>query len=134
MSQVIHSDIDLCIDEERKEIIINPKGERFYFVGCEEQHKIFRNAILRYNSTEESYKIEGEQTLYTEHKGRGFDYEKLLCLHPIELIKRKSFFGIVWYNVSGILNREVRSVYLCLHKEYRIHVRSGIISKTIKER
>lgn len=38
MTQVFFSDIDLLIDEEKKEIVINPKGERFYFVPCEEQY------------------------------------------------------------------------------------------------
>ncbi len=98
MSHVCFSDIDLLIDEGKKEILINPKGERFYFVECDEQHKIFRDAIMRYDSVEERYEIEGEQTLYTEHKGMGLDYEKLLCLHPQELIHQKSFFGFTWYN------------------------------------
>jgi len=134
MNHVFFSDVDVLIDEERKEIIINPKGERFYFVGCEEQGKIFRDAILRYDSSEERYEIEGEQTLYTEHKGMGFDYEKLLCLHPKELIHKKSFFGMSWYNVCGVLKREVRSVYLCLHKEYRIHERCAVLSRKYEER
>lgn len=134
MNHVFYSDVDLLIDEDRKEIIINPKGERFYFVRCEEQGKIYRDAILRYDSSEERYEIEGEQTLYTEHKGMALDYEKLLCLHPKELICKKSFFGMSWYNVNGVLKREVRSVYLCLHKEYRIHERCAVLSHTYEER
>jgi hypothetical protein len=134
MTQVFFSDIDLLIDEEKKEILINPKGEQFYFVACEEQYKVFRDAILRYDSVEEKYEIEGEQTLYSEHKGIGLDYEKLLCLHPQELIHKKSFFGFSWYNVCGVLKREIRSVYLCQHKEYRIHERSAVISQSYEER
>jgi hypothetical protein len=95
MTHVFFSDIDLLIDEEKKEIVINPKGERFYFVPCEEQYKVFRDAILRYDSVEEKYEIEGEQTLYSEHKGIGRDYEKLLCLHPQELIHKKAFLGLL---------------------------------------
>lgn len=53
MTLVFLSDIDLLIDEEKKEIVINPRGERFYFVQCEEQYKVFRDAILRYDSVEE---------------------------------------------------------------------------------
>jgi hypothetical protein len=134
MTQVFFSDIDLLIDEEKKEIVINPKGERFYFVPCEEQYKVFRDAILRYDSVEEKYEIEGEQTLYSEHKGVGLDYEKLLCLHPEELIHKKSFFGFTWYNVCGVLKREIRTVYLCQYKEYRIHERLDVISKAYEEK
>lgn len=134
MTQVFFSDIDLLIDEEKKEIVINPKGERFYFVPCEEQYKVFRDAILRYDSVEEKYEIEGEQTLYSEHKGVGLDYEKLLCLHPEELIHKKSFFGFTWYNVYGVLKREIRTVYLCQYKEYRIHERLDVISKAYEEK
>jgi hypothetical protein len=134
MTQVFFSDIDLLIDEEKKEILINPKGEQFYFVACEEQYKVFRDAILRYDSVEEKYEIEGEQTLYSEHKGIGLDYEKLLCLHPQELIHKKSFFGFNWCNVCGVLKREIRTVYLCQHKEYRIHERLDVISKSYEER
>jgi hypothetical protein len=134
MTQVFFSDIDLLIDEEKKEIVINPKGERFYFLPCEEQYKVFRDAILRYDSVEEKYEIEGEQTLYSEHKGIGLDYEKLLCLHPEELIHKKSFFGFTWYNVCGVLKREIRTVYLCQYKEYRIHERLDVISKAYEEK
>jgi hypothetical protein len=134
MSHVFFSDIDLLIDEERKEIIINPKGERFYFVECVEQYKIFKDATLRYDEVKECYEIEGEQTLYSEHKGMGLDYEKLLCLHPKELIHKKSFFGFTWYNVCGVLKREIRTVYLCQHKEYRIHERLDVISKSYEEK
>lgn len=134
MSHVCYSDVDLLIDESIKEILINPRGERFYFVKCEEQHRIFRNAVLRYDSVEERYEIEGEQSLYDHHKGVGFDYEKLLCLHPKELIRKKSFFGVTWYNVCGVLKREIQTVYLCQHKEYRIHERTAVISQVCEEK
>jgi len=134
MTHVFFSDIDLLIDEEKKEIVINPKGERFYFLPCEEQYKVFRDAILRYDSVEEKYEIEGQQTLYSKHKGIGRDYEKLLCLHPEELIHKKSFFGFTWYNVCGVLKREIRTVYLCQYKEYRIHERLDVISKAYEEK
>lgn len=134
MSEVIYSGIDLSIDEGRKEILINPKGERFYFIPCNEQSQIYRNAILRFERESGSYEIEGEQTLYTEHQGMGFDYEKLLCLHPAELIVQKSFLGLKWYSVSGIMKRDIRSRYRCQHKEYRIHERTAILACTIEER
>lgn len=134
MTHVFFSDIDLLIDEEKKEIVINPKGERFYFVPCEEQYKVFRDAILRYDSVEEKYEIEGQQTLYSKHKGIGRDYEKLLCLHPQELIRKKSFLGFTWYSVSGVLKREIRTVYLCKYKEYRIHERLDVISTSYEEK
>lgn len=134
MNQVLHEGVDLLIDESRKEIIINPKGERFYFVPCDEQSKIYRNAILCYDKKGEFDEIEGEQRLYTEHKGMGFDYEKLLCLHPSELIHKKSFFGLKWYRVSGIMKRSIRSHYRYQYKEYRIHERTAILSHTFQER
>lgn len=134
MQKVLHEGVDLVIDESRNEIIINPKGERFYFVPCDEQSKIYRNATFTYDEEGEFYEIEGEKSLYTEHKGMGFDYEKLLCLHPSELIVKKSFFGLKWYTVSGIMKREIQTHYRCQHKEYRIHERTAILSQTIEER
>lgn len=134
MTHVFFSDIDLLIDEEKKEIVINPKGERFYFVPCEEQYKVFRDAILRYDSVEEKYEIEGQQTLYSKHRGIGRDYEKLLCLHPQELIHKKSFLRFTWYNVCGVLKREIRTVYLCQYKVYRIHERLDVISKSYEDK
>lgn len=134
MSEILYSGIDLSIDEERKEILINPKGERFYFIPCNEQSQIYRNATLRFESESGCYEIEGEQTLYTEHQGMGFDYEKLLCLHPAELIIQKSFLGLKWYSVSGIMKRDILSRYRCQHKEYRIHERTVILAYTIEER
>jgi hypothetical protein len=134
MKKNLHEAIDLLIDESRKEIIINPRGERFYFVACDEQSKIYRNATFSYDEEGEFYEIEGDQSLYTEHKAMGFDYEKLLCLHPRELIVKKSFLGLKWYSVSGIMKRDIRSHYRCQHKEYRIHERTAILSQIIEER
>lgn len=134
MKKVLHENIDLVIDESRKEIIINPRGERFYFVECEEQSKIYHNATLTYEEEGEFYEIEGEQSLYTEHQAMGFDYDKLLCLHPRELIVKKSFLGLKWYSVSGIMKRSIRSHYRCEHKAYRIHERSEIVSTVCEER
>lgn len=131
MSEVMYKEIDLLIDEARKEILINPRGERFYFVECHEQHKIFRNAILHYDAEKNRYEIEGEQTLYTEHKESGWNYEKLLCCHPAELIVKKSFLGFTWYTVCGIMKRDIRSHYLCKHEQYRIHERLEVIEQTI---
>ncbi|MFA5216288.1 hypothetical protein [Sulfuricurvum sp.] len=128
-----YTNVNLLIEERAKRILINPQGERFYFVACEDQHLIFRNATISYNSDEERYEIEGEQSIFTEHHGSGFSYEKLLCLHPSELIERKSFFGVVWYSVSGILKRNVQSRYLCRHSEYTIEERSAFLSQTIEE-
>lgn len=127
---VMYSDVDRLIDEG----LITPTGEDFYFVACDEQHKTFRDAIVRYDSEKERYEIEGDQTIYTEHKGMGLDYEKFLCLHPQELIHKKSFFGFTWFNVCGVLKREIRSVYLGQHKEYRIHERSAVLSYSFEER
>ncbi|HZF69393.1 hypothetical protein [Sulfuricurvum sp.] len=133
MKPLIYTDVDLLIKESTRHIIINPKGERFYFVECEDQYLIYRNATLTYNPDEERYEIRGDQSLYSEHKDVGFSYEKLLCLHPAELIKRKSFFGVVWYSVSGILKRDVQSRYLCQHNAYTIEERTSFLSHSIED-
>lgn len=127
-----YTDVDLLIKESAKHIIINPKGNR-YFADCKDQHLIYRNATLSYNADKERYEIYGSQSFYTEHHDTGFSYEKLLCLHPAELIRHKSFFGIVWFSVSGILKREVQSRYLCQHSEYTIEERTAFLSQTIEE-
>lgn len=128
-----YTNVDLLIEERDKRIVINPPGERFYYVSCEDQHQIFRNATISYNADEECYEIQGDQSLYTKHHDSGFSYEKLLCLHPAELIRRKSFFGVVWYSISGILKREVQSRYLCKHSEYTIEERTAFLSQTFEE-
>lgn len=134
MSEVIYSDIDLLIDEKYKEIVINPKGERFYFVECEQQSGIFYDASVRFNEEQGYYEIQGWQSLYSEHNAMGFSYEKLLCLHPSELIKIHSFLGLKWYSVSGVMKRKIQSVYKSRHKEYRIYLRTQILSRTIEEK
>ncbi|MDP3466203.1 MAG: hypothetical protein Q8R86_10590, partial [Sulfuricurvum sp.] len=122
MSKILYTNCDLALDESTKTILVNPIGERFYFIPCEEQSYIFTNATL---STDEEghYIIEGTQTLYNEHSGVSSSYEKLLCEHPAELIIKRTFLGLTWYKVNGIMKREVRSRYICQHKAYQIHER-----------
>ncbi len=129
MSKVLYTNINLSLDENCKSILINPKGERFYFTPCEEQSSIFTNAILSFDE-EEHYVIEGTQTIYSNHKGRSSSYEKLLCEHPAELIVRRSFLGFTWYKVNGIMKREMRSRYICQHKAYHIYERLEFLSRT----
>lgn len=128
MSKVIFSDIDLLIDERNKEIIINPKGERFYGVECDAMDSVFTDAVVSL-SEEGVYEIEGKQILYREHKDRGRNFKNLLCLHPEALIKRHMFLGLFeWYSVSGVMKREVINRYVCLHKEYRFFERLKFLS------
>ena len=93
---------------------------------------MFPTHTLSHDKSKECYIIEGEQSIYNEHSDIGFDYEKLLCLHPAELIKPKSFLGLKYYKVSGVHTRQVKSRYLCRHKEYMIHERS-LISQSFTE-
>jgi len=131
MSKIHHTNCDLALDESSKSIVINPMGKRFYLVPCEEQASIFTNATL--SSDEEGYYvIEGTQTLYNEHKGVSGSYEKLLCEHPAELIIKRTFLGLTWYKVDGIMKREVRSRYICQHKAYHIHERLEFLSHSYK--
>lgn len=51
---VMYSDVDLLIDDG----LITPTGEGFYFVACDEQHKTFHDAIVRYGSEVISYSFE----------------------------------------------------------------------------
>lgn len=130
MSNVIYSDCDISIHEKSKEILINPKGERFYFVPCDAQDGIYRNATLTLDE-QGRYMIEGTQLLYTEHNASSFCYEKLLCEHPAELIRKRNFLGlIIWYSVNGIMKREVRARYVCKHTIYQIHERLELLSNT----
>ncbi|OYZ60995.1 MAG: hypothetical protein B7Y17_04960 [Sulfuricurvum sp. 24-42-5] len=130
MKQVLYSDIDLMISEYYKTITINPKGIRFYGLACEEQASIYRNATLSIDD-DGRYVIEGTHHLYTEHHDMGFSYEKLLCLHPQELIKQRSFLGLIsWYRVKGVMKREVHSRYIYKHKEYKIQQRLEFLSHT----
>lgn len=129
MSKICHTNCDLVLHESSKTIIVNPMGERFYFVACEDQSSIFINATLSLDE-EGRYIIEGTQTLYNEHKGLSSSYEKLLCEHPAELIIKRTFLGLAWYKVNGIMKREVRSRYICQHKAYDIHERLDFLSHT----
>lgn len=130
MSKVIYSDCNILIEERNTHILINPNGERFYFVPCYNQGDIYTNATLSLMDNG-SYEIEGTQILYTTHKDRSFSYEKLLCLHPQELIKKRSFLGLIhWYRVNGVMKREMRSRYVCMYKEYRIEQRLELLSNT----
>lgn len=129
MSEIYHTNCDLSIDESSKSIVINPMGERFYFVACEEQSSIFTNATLSLDE-EGRYVIEGTQLLYNKHRGVSPSYEKLLCEHPAELIIKRTFLGLTWYKVNGIMKREVRSRYICQHKAYQIHERLEFLSRT----
>lgn len=126
MEEILYDKVEIYISEGNKEILINQIGERFYYVNCDSQDRIFHNATLSYDKRKERYIIVGEQTIYNEHRELGFDYEKLLCLHPVELIKPKSFLGIKYYKVYGVHKRQVHSRYLCRHKAYMIHERSLI--------
>ena len=132
MQEIIYDNVEIVISEGNKEIRVNQNKERFYYVSCENQHRVFHNATLLYDKSNESYSIEGEQTLYNEHKDSGTDYEELLCLHPAELIKPKSFLGIKYYKVYGVHKRQVHSRYLCRHKAYMIHERS-LISESFSQ-
>jgi hypothetical protein len=133
MSKVIYCNCDISIYEKSKEILINPKGERFYFVACDAQDGIYRNATL--SSDEDGrYTIEGTQLLFTKHDTFGFNYEALLCEHPKELIRKRSFLGLItWYSAKGIMKREVRTRYVCKHTAYQIHERLEFISHTCIE-
>lgn len=132
MAKVLYSGIDILIDEGRKSIVINPKGERFYFVECEEYNDIYTNATIT-QEEDGSLIIEGEQELYTLHDASGFSYEKLRCVHPESLIRKRNFLGITWYSVYGILKRQVHSRYRCQHLEYTIRERTQILSCHVQQ-
>ncbi|MCK9454743.1 MAG: hypothetical protein PHX65_09445 [Sulfurimonas sp.] len=128
MSKILYSNVNILIDEHNREILVNPAGERFYHVGHEEMHSVFLDATL---SLDENgiYTIEGRQTLYNEHSALGSDYEKLLCKHPKELIKKSSLFWLFGlYRVSGVHKREISSRYICRYKEYCIIQREKFLS------
>ncbi len=129
MSKVMYSDCAISIEEQNASILINPKGERFYFIPCDAQEGVFTDATLRLMD-DGTYEIEGIQLLYTEHKDMALSYEKLLCEHPAELIRKQSFLGFTWYKAIGVMKREVRTRYICKHKTYRIHERLEFLSHT----
>lgn len=128
MSNILYSNVNILIDEKNREIIINPPGERFYHVAYDEMGTVFFNAAL-IRDDKGSYIIEGKQTLYTEHSAIGSDYEKLLCKHPKELIKKSSLFWLFGtYSVSGVHKREMHCKYTCRYQEYCIIQRENILS------
>ena len=129
MSVIYHTNCDLALDESSQSIVINPIGERFYFVACEEQSSIFTNATLSLDE-EGRYVIEGTQLLYNKHRGVSPSYEKLLCEQSPELIIKRTFLGLTWYKVNGIMKREVHSRYICKHKDYQIQQRLEFLSHT----
>ena len=133
MSKTLYSNVNILIDEHNREILVNPAGERFYHVGHEEMHSVFLYATLSLDE-DGIYTIEGRQTIYSEHIAMGSDYEKLLCKHPKELIKKSSLFWLFGtYTVSGVHKREVHSKYICRYKEYCIIQREKIISSEFAE-
>ena len=128
MPKRLYSNANIAICEKEKQILINPSSERFYNFACEEMGSVFFDATLSLDE-DGSYIIEGKQTLYTEHIAMGRDYEKLLCEHPKELIKKSSLFWLFGtYTISGVHKREVRSKYICRYKEYCIIQREQILS------
>lgn len=133
MPKILYSNVNILIDERNREILVNPADERFYTIAHEKMGSIFFDATL---SLDENcvYIIEGRQTLYNEHSAMGSDYEKLLCKHPKELIKKSSLFWLFGtYRVSGVHKREVSSRYICRYKEYCIIQREKIISSEFAE-
>lgn len=133
MSKTLYSNVNILIDEHNREILVNPAGERFYHVGHEEMHSVFLGATL-FLDEDGVYTIEGRQTIYSEHSAIGSDYEKLLCKHPKELIKKSSLFWLFGtYSVSGVHKREVHSKYICRYKEYCIIQREKILSSEFAE-
>lgn len=129
MSKVIYSDCAISIEEQNASIVINPNGERFFFIPCNAQEGVFRDATFSLMD-DGVYEIEGTQLLYSEHYAMALSYEKLLCEHPAELIRKQSFLGLTWYKAAGVMKREVRTRYICKHKTYRIHERQEFISYT----
>lgn len=128
MTKILYRNINLSLDERRKSILVNPRGERFYLIPCEEQGSIFSDATLSLDE-EGHYVIEGVQTLYNEHKGASPSYIKLLCEHPAELITKHTFLWFTWYKANGFMKREVRSRYICQHQAYHIHERLELLSR-----
>lgn len=133
MPNTLYRDVNILIDEKNREILINPPSERFYHVAYDEMGTVFFNATLT-RDDEGLYIIDGKQTLYTEHRAIGSDYEKLLCKHPKELIKKSSLFWLFGtYMVSGVHKREVHCKYRCRYQEYCIVQREQILSNEFEQ-
>lgn len=133
MSKVIFQECNISLDERNASMLINPNGERFYFIPCESQTSVFMNATLTLDD-EERYVIEGTCLIFTKHRDIGFNYEELVCKHPEELIHKRSFLGLLsWYKVFGTMKRELRVKHLCKHKAYTFDERFEVISRTCSE-
>lgn len=133
MPKILYSNVNILIDEQNREILVNPTDECFYTIAHEEMGSVFFDATLSLDS-DGRYLIEGRQTLYNEHIALGSDYEKLLCKHPKELIKKSSLFWLFGlYKVRGVHKREVSSRYICRYKEYCIIQREKILSHEFAE-
>jgi len=133
MPKILYSNVNILIRERNREILVNPADERFYTIAHEEMGSVFFDAMLSLDDNG-SCIIEGKQTLYNEHIAFGSDYEKLLCKHPKELIKKSSLFWLFGlYKVSGVHKREVYCKYICKYKEYCIIQREKIISSEFAE-
>ena len=133
MPKILYNHVNIAICEKEKQILINPSNERFYNFAYEEMGSVFFDATLSLDE-DGFYVIEGKQTLYNEHIAMGSDYEKLLCEHPKELIKKGALFWLFGlYKVSGVHKREVRSKYRCRYKEYCIIQREQILSSEFAE-
>ena len=131
--KLLYSGVDIRIDEDEKAIIINPTGERFYNSGCDDLHTIFRDASLSADANG-NLRIEGIQTIYNKHYDSGSNYEELLCKHPEQLIKKRSFLGLFdYYKVDGSMTREVKSLYFCKRKNYQIMQRCEIVSTVVED-
>lgn len=131
--KLLYSDVDIKIDEEEKAIIINQAGERFYNSGCDDLHTIFRDASISVDANG-TLQIQGVQTLYNKHFDSGVNYDELLCKHPEQLIKKRSFLGLfTYYSVNGSVTREVKAFYTCEHKNYRITQRCEVLSVVVED-
>lgn len=130
--KLLYSGVDIKMDEQEKCITINPAGERFYNSGCDDLHTIFRDASLSQDA-DGNFHIQGVQTLYNEHNDSGMNYENLLCQHPKQLIKKRSFLGLfTYYNVNGSMKRDVKTLYVSEHKNYQIYHRLEFLSEIIE--
>lgn len=128
MEKVLYSHKNILIDIPHKEIVINPLHERFYNVRWKEIERVFEDATL-FVDEDGYYTIEGKQTLYIEHSDIGLSYEKLLTLHPKELIVQKLFLGLFSYwSVEGIHKRIMHSRYRCADKNFCIIKREEVLS------
>ena len=131
--KLLYSGVDIRIDEEEKTIIINQAGERFYNSGCDDLQTIFRDASLSVDANG-NLQIQGVQTIYNRHVNSGFDYEELLCKHPEQLIKKRSFLGLFsYYSVDGSMTREIKSLYFCEYKNYQITQRCEVLSAVVED-